>query len=253
MHVDLDLSEDQELFRDTTPVLDRELVHRDPRRFIGNPVALDRALWVQGAELGGRRCSCPSSGVGGRSRDRGVCDLGIVAEKLGRPSSRVRCCRPTSWPTPSRGAARSIWRRSTSPTSPPAARSPPGPSPRTRRVGRRIGSARGTRPATGVPPRGSEAPVQDAHVADQLLVAARTSIGVTQFLVPVDAPGVSSRSSTVSTSPAASAGCASTRWKCRSRRSSGRRQPDDELELQLALAVALQCAETIGATDRATR
>jgi alkylation response protein AidB-like acyl-CoA dehydrogenase len=92
--------------------------------------------------------------------------------------------------------------------------------------------------------------VQDAHVADQILVSIRDAEGVTQVLVPADAPGVV-------VEPLDSLDL--TRRFCRVRLDGvevphgavvgAAQRGDAALELQFALAVALQCAETVGATD----
>ena len=98
---------------------------------------------------------------------------------------------------------------------------------------------------------GVKTPVQDAHVADYLLVTARTSGGTTQFLVPADAAGLTVenlecldlsrrfgrvRFEDVEVSRDAVVG-----------RVDG---AEADVEAQMALALALQCAETIGSTDR---
>ena len=98
---------------------------------------------------------------------------------------------------------------------------------------------------------GVKTPVQDAHVADYILVSARTSGGMTQFLIPADAAGLtverlecldlSRRFGRVRLEDVEVSGDAVVgpgRW-CRA-----------DVEAQMALALALQCAETIGSTDR---
>ena len=97
---------------------------------------------------------------------------------------------------------------------------------------------------------GVKSPIQDAHVADQLLVVGRSGSRVTQFLVPANTPGISMeplestdlirrfsrvRFDGVAVPPDAVVGAPD--------------QGREELDFQLALAVALQCAETIGATS----
>jgi alkylation response protein AidB-like acyl-CoA dehydrogenase len=99
---------------------------------------------------------------------------------------------------------------------------------------------------------GVKSPIQDAQVADHLLVSAITPRGVTQFLVPADSPGLSVaplRSldlarrfgrvtfDNVQVSPSVIVGPVD--------------EAADAVERQLSLAVALQCAETVGSTDRA--
>jgi alkylation response protein AidB-like acyl-CoA dehydrogenase len=94
--------------------------------------------------------------------------------------------------------------------------------------------------------------VQDAHVADQLLVAASTEKGLTQFIVspsttgismtPLDALDLGRRLSQVrfdgvEVSADAVVG--------------GDGTASDAVERQLDLALVLQCAETVGVADRA--
>ena len=98
---------------------------------------------------------------------------------------------------------------------------------------------------------GVKSHVQDAHAADQLLVTAMAPQGLTQFLVPRDAPGVavealegldlSRRLANVRFTGVAVDGDAVV----------GR--PGDAagaIERQLQVALVLQCAETNGATDQ---
>jgi alkylation response protein AidB-like acyl-CoA dehydrogenase len=251
--VDLDLSQDQELFLDTTR---RFLTANWPtatlRDSIGAPTAFDRRLWLQGAELGWTSMLVPEQWGGGTISGRGVCDLGIVAEELGRalfagpllPTNVVAYALARSsseqvaeehLPNIAAGREIAAWA---------IAEDNEG-------WGADSGGLAAVPTDGGFCLEGVKTPVQEAHVVDQLLVAARTSSGVTQFLVPADAHGVSIE---------VLDGLDLARRFCRVRFDAvevpasavvgSSDEPDDVLELQLALAVALQCAETVGATDR---
>ena len=83
--VDLDLSSDQELFLETTGrFLASSWTTGEVRRLIGDPVGFDRVAWDQGAELGWTSMLVPEEFGGGTISGEGVCDLGIIAELLGR-------------------------------------------------------------------------------------------------------------------------------------------------------------------------
>ncbi|HLY83326.1 MAG TPA: acyl-CoA dehydrogenase family protein, partial [Acidimicrobiales bacterium] len=83
--MEIGLSDDQELFRETTR---RALDERSPisrvRELIDDPLGFDRAFWVQGAELGWYSMLIPEEYGGGTVSGEGLVDLTIVAEELGR-------------------------------------------------------------------------------------------------------------------------------------------------------------------------
>ena len=251
--MDLQLSEDQELFRETTRrFLTANWPSATVRHFIEDPAPLDRALWLQGAELGWTSMLVPERCGGGTISGKGVCDLGIVAEEVGRalfagpvlPTNVVAYALARSGSEqmaeehlPNIAAGREIAAWAVAEDN--------------ERWEAEAGGLAVVPTDGGFCLEGVKTPVQDAHVADQLLVAARSSSGVTQFLVPAHTPGVSIEGLD---------GLDLTRRFCRVRFDAvevpatavvgSTDQPDDDLELQLALAVALQCAETVGATDR---
>ena len=251
--MDLDLSGDQELFRDTTRrFLTANWSTATLRRFIGNPVAPDRALWLQGAELGWTSMLVPERWGGGTISGRGVCDLGIVAEELGQAlfAGPVLPTNIVAYAL-ARSSSDHLAEEHLSDIAAGREIAAWAVAEENDRWGAESGGL-AVRPTDGgFCLEGVKTPVQDAHVADQLLVAARTSSGVTQFLVPVGAHGVSIE---------VLDGLDLARRFCRVRFDAVEvpasalvgpsDQPDDDLELQLALAVALQCAETVGATDR---
>src|SRR4051812_19403134 len=83
--MEIDLSEDQQLFRDTCR---KALEARSPmtrvRELIDSPEGFDRAVWDQGGELGWYAMLVPEQYGGGSVSGDGLIDLTIVAEELGR-------------------------------------------------------------------------------------------------------------------------------------------------------------------------
>jgi alkylation response protein AidB-like acyl-CoA dehydrogenase len=252
MHVDLDLSEEQELFLDTTRrFLTANWSTTTVRRFIGNPVAFDAALWLQGAELGWTSMLVPEQWGGGTISGRGVCDLGIVAEELGRAlfAGPVLPTNIVAYAL-ARSSSEHLAEEHLSGIAAGREIAAWAVAEENERWGAETGGLAVQPTHGGFCLDGVKTPVQDAHVADQLLVAARTSMGVTQFLVPAHARGVSID---------VLDGLDLARRFCRVRFDAVEvpasalvesSDPDDDLQLELALAVALQCAETVGATDR---
>jgi len=228
--VDLDLTDDQQLFRDTTS---RFLADRFPvtevRKLADDPTGFDRDLWARGAELGWTSMLVPEEHGGGSVSGDGVRDLAIVVEECGRalvpgpvvPTNTVAfavaqgggdALAKELLPGIAAGELRAAW---TGPSSVEFA---------------------GTRLS------GVVTPVQDAQVADHVLVTASDG---TQMVVPTDASGVS-------VEPLGAHDI--TRRYARIRfdgvevaESAVVTNPD--LDRQLALTLAMQCADTVGATD----
>jgi alkylation response protein AidB-like acyl-CoA dehydrogenase len=252
--VDLELTDDQDLFLDTTR---RFLTANWPvsavRTLIDDPAGFDRKAWATGAELGWTSMLVPDEHGGGTISGEGVADLAIVAEELGRfvfagpvLPANVVAYGLARWgsedlaklhlPALTAGTEIAAW-----------ATAEGNDRWGTDGLGMTAQPSGG-----GYRLDGLKSPVQDAHVADQLLVAARTAGGITQFLVPADAPGLSItplrgldlarrfaqvRFDGVEVPSAAVVGDVD--------------QAADAVEKQLALAVTLQCCETVGTTDRA--
>jgi alkylation response protein AidB-like acyl-CoA dehydrogenase len=233
--VDLDLDDEQELFRETAA---RFLADRWPtsavRRLIGDASGLDRDVWDRGAGLGWTSLLVPEDLGGGSLSGAGVRDLAIIAEETGRALAagpllpvnivafalaRDRAGQHAQAHLPEIAAGRLLaaW------------------------VADRD-AVRATPAGDGYRLTGTVGPVQDAHVARYLLV---TAGGGTQLLVPATAQGVSVELLD---------GLDLSRRYCRIRfdgvqvPASARVAADEsELDLQLSLALALQCAETAGA------
>ena len=253
VRVDLDLTSDQELFLETT---DRFLTASWPmskaRKLIGDPIGFDRTLWDQGAELGWTSMLVPEDAGGGSISGQGVCDLAIIAEEMGRHlfAGPVLPSNVVAWslghlgseslakehlPNIAAGQEIVTWAM----------------AEENDRWMAESGAVDVVRTESGFRLSGVKSPVQDAHVADHMLIAVRTDEGVTQFLVPSNARGLSVEpldgldllrrfGRVVLDDVEVPAGAVV----------GGVGRPSSELELQFALAVALQCAETVGATER---
>lgn len=241
--MDLDLNDEQELFRATAA---KFLGDRWPttavRRLIGDTSGIDRDVWEGGAELGWTSLLVPEELGGGSLSGEGVRDLAIIAEETGRalvagpllPTNVVAFALARD---PASGLARAHL--------PDVA------------AGRQL-VAWVAEPAAVLTPAGdgyritgTVGPVQDAQVADYLLVTGHLEPGDggTQLLVPATTPGVSVEPLD---------GLDLTRRYCRVRfdgvalpASALAGQGGPGLDAQLALALALQCAETVGATRAA--
>ncbi len=251
--MDLDLSADQDLLRETThKFLTATWPTSALREVMEGPLGFDRDVLAQGAELGWTSMLIPETYGGGCVSGEGVCDLGIIAEELGRfllagpvlPTNIVAYALARSGNSelaalhlPAIAAGREIatWAVAEEPNAWES----------------ESGAVRASDSGAGYRLTGIKTPVQDAHVADYVLVVARTSGGLSQFLVPADVPGLtverldgldlSRRFGRVSfedveVSRDAVVG-----------RVDG---AQSDVDAQLALALALQCAETVGSTDR---
>jgi alkylation response protein AidB-like acyl-CoA dehydrogenase len=248
------LSEDQRLLQETTR---RFLEERSPvgevRRLLDDPTGFDREVWAQGAELGWASLFVPEGHGGMAESSEGVVDAAVIAEELGRvvfagpflPVNVVACALAASGsdaqqkevlPGLASGEQLATWCF--------AGR---GVAPGTGATG-----VHATRSGAGCTLNGAHGYVQDAHVADHLLVAASADAGPTLFLVPVSTPGID-----VSPLDALDLG----RRLC-DVRFDGVTVPDDaivgafggaaaDIEHLLDVAVVLQSAETLGVAGRA--
>jgi alkylation response protein AidB-like acyl-CoA dehydrogenase len=252
--VDLDLTDDQDLFLDTTrKFLTASWPVSAVRRLIDDPVGFDRDVWATGAELGWTSLLVPEAHGGGTISGQGVADLAIVAEELGRfvfagpvLPANVVAFSLARWgsddlakmhlPALAAGTEMAAWATAEG----------------NDRWGADDVALTATPSGDGYRLDGLKSPVQDAHVADQLLVTARTPGGITQFLLPAATAGLTIiplkgldlarrfaqvTFAGVQVPSSAVVGAVD--------------QAADAVEKQLALAVTLQCCETVGTTDRA--
>jgi alkylation response protein AidB-like acyl-CoA dehydrogenase len=250
--VDLELTDSQSLFQETTR---RALQDLSPlsrvRALIDDPLGFDPDMWRQGGELGWYSMFVPEQCGGGSVSGQGLLDAAIVAEELGRmvhpgpfhPTNVVAFAlarfgtdsqRTDYLPAIASGAIIATW-----------ACAEPDRAWTSEAI--RLTAA----PAgDGYALDGVKTYVPYAHAADLLLVTAQTPAGLTQFLVNRDTPGVTiealesldlaRRFSTVrfdavpvgESAVVGQVGMAGTAF-----------------EEQLQVALVLQCAETNGLTD----
>ncbi len=252
--MDLQRSDDQELFRETTrkflestcpvPTV-RDWAEKEPAGYPAD-------WWRRGAELGWTSLLVAEEDGGGSVSDHGLLDLVLVAEEMGRlvspgpllPVNVVAAALTRSGSAEQRaavlpallaGEAVATWCLAE-------------PGGAWSGEGLALAAAE---TAGGFVLDGVKGPVEAAAEADHLLVTARTGGGLTQFLVPAATPGVGVtalhamdlvrrygmvRFDSVEVPASAVVG------------EVGRAAADVEHQLQVALAV--QCATMVGATDR---
>jgi alkylation response protein AidB-like acyl-CoA dehydrogenase len=251
--MNLGLTEDQQFFQETTrKFLEQEAPLTAVRALADDPDGFTRAWWARGAELGWTSFLVPEADGGGSLSGEGVVDLAIVAEEMGRlvsPGPLV----------PTNVVADAVAREGT-----PELRAKvlPGIVAGELVAAWCVAGPGGGWDTDGVAVAaradddsfvldGVTTPVEAAAQADQLLVSARSDGGLTQLLVPSTASGVGvepldsvdlvRRFATVhfdgvrvpTTSVVGEIGGAA-----------------GAVERQLHVAVALQCAETVGALGR---
>jgi alkylation response protein AidB-like acyl-CoA dehydrogenase len=251
--VEVGLSEDQQLFRDTCQKALADLCPLTRvRELIDDPVGFDRSTWAQGGELGWYAMLVPEAHGGGTVSGVGLVDLTIVAEELGRmihPGPFV-ATNVVAFALAQSGSPEQAERYL------PALASGEiigswAFAERDREWAAASVSLSATPSGTGFVLDGVKAYVHDAQAADVLLVTAAGPGGLTQFLVPTDAPGLAIRP-----------------LQCLDL---ARRMADVEfrsvevgaeavvgtpgeagpaVERQLQVAMVLLCAETNGATDQ---
>jgi alkylation response protein AidB-like acyl-CoA dehydrogenase len=242
--VELQLSEDQEFFLDTTRrFLAAEATIPAVRALESEPAGWTADYWRQGAELGWTSMLVPEADGGGSLSEHGLLDLVLVAEEMGR------CVAPGPL-APVNLVASAV---ATAGTAAQKAAVLPGLLD-----GSSVATWCGAEPVVGSVADGTvtltgrltavEAAAESAH----LLVVATTSGGLTHVLVPAGAPGLTvtprrsldlvRRFAEVSLDkvalPAADAVVGSVDGAA------------DEVERLLQVACVLQCAETCGVIDR---
>jgi alkylation response protein AidB-like acyl-CoA dehydrogenase len=241
--VELELSEDQEFFLETTR---KFLVAESPvpavRALEHEPDGFDREWWRRGAELGWTSMLVPEADGGGCLSEHGLLDLVLVAEEMGRlvsPGPLV----------PVNVVAAALARSGTA-----AKRADVLPGLLS---GEAVAAWCGTTPVEaevtddGIVLTGVVPAVEAGAQAQHLLVAARTGAGLTQVLVPAGTPGLTAtplggldlvrrfaevRLDAVALPSTAVVGAIG--------------EAAEDLERQLQIACVLQCAETVGVMSR---
>ncbi|MCW2522963.1 MAG: acyl-CoA dehydrogenase domain protein [Frankiales bacterium] len=252
--MELELTSDQKFFAETTrSFLTDSCPTSALREARDDPDGFNRGYWRQGAELGWTTLLVSEKDGGGSISGRGVNDLTLVAFEFGRfaapgPLTATNIVagalarsgseeqKAEVLPDLMSGAKVGSW-----------AYAEPRPFDR---LGEVLLEAKQTN--GGYVLNGRKTPVEAAGQSDVLLVTARDGDGLTQFLVPIDTPGVSvTPMKTVDLTrrfgrvtfdqvalPASAvvgeAGNAA-----------------DDVESQLQIAVVIQLAEIVGAMDRA--
>jgi alkylation response protein AidB-like acyl-CoA dehydrogenase len=253
MPMELELTQDQELFRDTTrKFLEAESPLTTVRALADDPNGFDRDWWRRGADLGWTALLVPEELGGGSITGTGLLDLVLVAEEMGQlvaPGPLL----PVNVVASALVASGSAEHRDTVLRALVAGEqiatwcfAEPGRRWDAGGVQLEASSSGG-----GFSLRGTKSPVEAAGQAEHFLVTARTGGGLTQLLVPADAPGIT-------VSPLESIDLvrrfAEVRFDDVQVPASavvgevGGAGPDVERQLQVALAI--QCAETMGATGR---
>jgi alkylation response protein AidB-like acyl-CoA dehydrogenase len=251
--VDLELTSDQELFRDTTRrFLQAQAPLTTIRAWADMPSGFDPGWWKAGAELGWTSLLVSVARGGGSISGHGLCDLALVAEEMGTlvspgPLSPVNVVAQTIslegtdeqaervLPGLLNGASIAAW-----------AVAEPGCSAGKDGIHLEARVDGDTFVLNGI-----KSPVEAGAEAGWFLVTARTEDGLTQFLLPVATLGVevtrlhgldlvrrhaSVRFDNVRVPAPAVVGEVG--------------GAEGSFERQLRTALVLQCAETVGATDR---
>jgi alkylation response protein AidB-like acyl-CoA dehydrogenase len=192
--VELELTNDQQLFRETTRQFLETSTPLTVVREIAaeNPDGFDRGWWRRGAELGWTSMLVPEDLGGGSVSGEGVMDLQLIAEEMGRlvspgpllPTNVVAAA--LSQPGAAGQHDDVVAGLLSGETIATWAVAEPGGSWSPAEAQLRAEPADG-----GFVLRGDKTAVEAAGQADYFLVSARTGEGLTQFLVPADTPGIS--------------------------------------------------------------
>jgi alkylation response protein AidB-like acyl-CoA dehydrogenase len=184
-----ELDPDLECFRETTAnFLDQFASPAEIRRLRSDVEGFDRDYWSRGAELGWTSLLVTDAAGGGSISGQGIVDLSLVAHEFGAHAApgpllatnvvaAALSRRDAAHPLVSSllsGDAIASW-----------AHSEPAPNDGLGRVELEIRVAGVEAVLNGV-----KAPVESAASSSHLLVTGRTGDGVTQVLVPADAPGI---------------------------------------------------------------
>lgn len=252
--MDVSLNDDQMMLQDMTR---RFVEDRAPvsalRKLADRGESLDRAVWRESAEQGWVALFVPDAHGGFAESAQGVIDGAIIAEELGRVvysgpflSSAVAAFaiaqagspaqRDAHLPGLASGETLAAWCL----------------AGRGTMAGAEAGGVAVRQASGGYVLDGTAAFVEDAAIAGLLLVSAVGEGGVSQFLVPADASGI-----TVTPLEALDLGrrLADVRFESVAVSADALLGAFGEAagaaERQLQVALALQCAETVGVADRA--
>jgi alkylation response protein AidB-like acyl-CoA dehydrogenase len=187
----LELTDDQQFFRDTTArFLDEQAPVAELRRLRDDPVGFDEKYWHRGADLGWTSLLVPEDAGGGSISGNGVIDFSLIAYEFGRhaapgplvPTNVVAAALATAGAAHAEALARLLSGDAVASWcyGEPAARAGLG----TLALDIQLDGDE-------VVLNGIKRPAESATHAQYLLVTGRTGTGVTQVLVPGATPGVS--------------------------------------------------------------
>lgn len=252
--MDVGLTEDQIALQETTR---RFLEEQSPigalRRLADKDETFDPTAWRQGAELGWVGLLTPEEHGGFSEAFQGVVDAAIIAEELGRvvfsgPFLSVSTVafaltqagsheqKAALLPALASGEVIAAWCFAGTGA----------------RVGIEPGGVTAIASGDGFLLDGTTDYVEDAAIAQHLLVTATGDSGLTQFLVPADAPGI-----TITPLEAIDLGRRLAQVRFEGVAAGVETLVGEagnaavQVERQLQVALALQCGETIGVVDRA--
>jgi alkylation response protein AidB-like acyl-CoA dehydrogenase len=250
--VQLELTEDQEFFRTTTRrFIESETPISTVRRLHESGLGFDRDWWQQAAQLGWTAMLVSEDAGGGSLSGRPLADAAIVAEEMGRmvtpgpflPVNVVAAALSASGGPAHAGTLASLVAGETVAA---WALGEPGSRWATTEL-----ATTAVIDGTQVVVSGVKSYVEAAAGAAHLLVAARSGSGPTQVLIPADAPGVT-------VVPAKSLDLVRRFAEVRldhvrvplSALVGEAGGASGDIERQRQIALALQCAETVGGIDR---
>jgi alkylation response protein AidB-like acyl-CoA dehydrogenase len=247
-----DLTDDQAFLRDTTArFLDERAPSGTLRALRDDPLGYDPDFWRQGAALGWTSLLVDERHGGGSVSGRGLVDATLLAHEFGRhaaPGPFLPCnlVAGALSAIPSEAGAALLERLLDGSSvaawcfaeGRPGGHRPEGVTLEVRVEGGEVVVS------------GTKRPVEAAMPASHLLVTGRTGRGLTQVLVPADAPGVSLE-------PMRSVDLTRRFWsvtfdQVRVPASGVLGEPgtaDDQVVRQLCTALVLLCAESVGAMD----
>jgi alkylation response protein AidB-like acyl-CoA dehydrogenase len=186
----LSLSPDQEFFRETTArFLGDRLPVAELRRLRDDPAGFSRSYWTEGAELGWTSLLVDEAHGGGSISGAGLVDLTLVAHEVGRraaPGPLVTANVVASALSAS-GAHQEVIDGLVAGTSIATWCHAEGPP----HDGLGVVTLTVERDGDALVLNGTKRPVESADQAEHLLVTGRTGPGLTQVLVPARTPGVS--------------------------------------------------------------
>jgi alkylation response protein AidB-like acyl-CoA dehydrogenase len=251
--VNLELTEEQGFFRDTTrKFLETEMPLTTVRGLYENRDGFDRSWWGKAAEIGWTSLFVPERLGGGTLSGHPTEDAVIVAEEMGRLVA------PGPFLPVNVVAAAVAWSGDASLQQDVLPELVTGQSVAAWAYGEsgnrwwpEAFETTVEKDGDEVVVTGAKAYVEAVGVADRLLVTGRSGDGCSQVVVPIDAPGVTVSRGRSLDMTRRFGSVSFDRVRLPATALLGElAQGGDALERQLALALAIQCAEMVGVADR---